>query len=705
MSLIAELKRRNVIRMAGLYLVGAWLVVQVAGTVLPMFGAPDWLARSIVIMLAIGFVPALAFAWVFELTPAGIKRDNEVDPTKSVAPQTAHRMNRLTIVVLMLAVVYFGVDKFVLAPQREAALVARTSGQAATKAGTAAPAAAANQKSIAVLPFENLSDDKANAYFASGMQDEILTRLAGIHDLKVISRTSTEQYASRPPNLKIVAEQLGVATVLEGSVQKANGKVRINLQLIDARHDSHLWAQNYDRDLKDVFAVQSDVADKVANALKAQLLPAESLRIASVPTQNQEAYDLFLQAKYLFNDQLQNSSAKDPVAVGKQAAALFQRAVAADPDFALAYAWLSYLQSYLHWYNVDNSPELVDAARDNAQKALALQPDLPQAHLAMGYSYYWGHRDYAAALKELTIARAGQPNNAEVVAAIAYVHRRQADADLGIPQLQQASLLDPKNSVLPREIAASYAMLRRYALSDTYYARSLAIFPDDRETQVQRATEMSMRGDTAAAERALAQIPSDIDPQGSVSLARFHLQMLLRQPDAALAAIAHAPDWLIARFEHSLVPVTLLSGEALAMKGEAGPARAAFLQAEQALQASLVNPVTSTDAHSFLGLAYAGLGRRQDALAAAREATDSLPISRDIMVGAYTLERRARVEAIVGATDSAITHLQQLLQAPAGSVVSVATLRIDPAWDSLRKDPRFQKLLVDAQAAQDKVMP
>lgn len=214
-----------------------------------------------------------------------------------------------------------------------------------------------------------------------------------------------------------------------------------------------------------------------------------------------------------------------------------------------------------------------------------------------------------------------------------------------------------------------------------------------------------MRGDTAAAERALAQIPSDRDPQGSVSLARFHLQMLLRRPDSALAAIAHAPDWLIARFEHSLVPVTLLRGEALAMKGETGPARAAFLQAEQALQASLVNPVTSTDAHSSLGLVYAGLGRRQDALAAAREATDGLPMSRDIMVGAYTLKRRARVEAMVGDADSAITHLQQLLQAPAGSVVWVATLRTDPAWDPLCKDPRFQKLLADAGSAPAKVEP
>ncbi len=256
MSFIAELKRRNVIRMAGLYLVGAWLIVQVSSTVVPMFDAPAWLPRSIVIVLAVGFIPALIFSWVFELTPSGIKRDEDVKPEESIAPQTAQRMNRAIIVVLVVALAYFGFDKFVLAPRREATEIAL-----ATKSATLQAASAVNNKSIAVLPFENLSADKDNAYFATGMQDEILTCLAGIHDLKVISRTSTEQYASRPPNLKIVAEQLGVATVLEGSVQKADGKVRINLQLIDARSDSHLWAQNYDRDLKDVFAVQRALSD------------------------------------------------------------------------------------------------------------------------------------------------------------------------------------------------------------------------------------------------------------------------------------------------------------------------------------------------------------------------------------------------------------------------------------------------------------
>src|SRR5438105_13905483 len=249
MSLVSELKRRNVIRFAGLYLVGAWLLVQVAGTVLPMFGAPDWLPRSIVILLAIGFVPALIFSWVFELTPQGLKRDEDVRPEESIAPQTGRRMDRMIIAVLVLALGYFAFDKFVLAPRR-------------TAPPNESPSAA-GAKSIAVLPFENLSEDKANAYFAEGIQDEILTRLAKVADLKVISRTSTQHFKSAPENLPEIARQLGVAHILEGSVQKSGDAVRVNVQLIKAANDSHLWADTFDRKLTDIFSVESEVAKSI----------------------------------------------------------------------------------------------------------------------------------------------------------------------------------------------------------------------------------------------------------------------------------------------------------------------------------------------------------------------------------------------------------------------------------------------------------
>ena len=677
MNFFSELKRRNVVRMAGLYLVGAWLLTQVASTVLPMFGAPDWLPRTIVILLAIGFIPALIFSWVFELTPAGLKRDEEVPAAQSIAPQTARRMNRMFIAVLLLALGYFAVDKFVLAPR-----------------GTGLPNEAkteASAKSIAVLPFENLSRDPDNAYFVDGIQDEILTRLAKISALKVISRTSTMRYASRPDNLREIAKQLGVANILEGSVQRASGAMRVNVQLIQAESDSHLWAESYDRDVKNIFSVESEVAQNVADALKATLLPAESARIADVPTKNPAAYDLFLKGQYLFSE-LQNSASKDPVADGKAATEMYRGAVAADPNFALAYARLSYLQSYLHWYGVDNSSAVIEDARATAMQALTLQPELPEAHLAMGYVHYWCHRDYAAALREYGVARASLPNNAEVVAAIGYVHRRQGDIARGVPELQQAMVLDPRNSLLPREIANSFTALRRYAEADAAYARSLAIFPGDIEAQEQRAASMMYSGDTAAAARILAAIPADTDPQGSVSLLRYKLAMTTRQPEAALAAIAHSPDWLMTRWEHSLAPLSLLRGQALALKGESEPARAAFLVAERELQGLLDKPHELADAQSYLGLVYAGLGQKEAALKAGRAAVDLLPMSRDVIVGAFYLDRLARVEAQVGEGGSAIDHLAQLLASSGGETVSVATLQIDPAWDSLRKNPRFQAL-------------
>src|SRR5437660_1771160 len=327
-NFFAELKRRNVVRMAGLYLVGAWLLTQVAGTVLPMFGAPDWLPRTVVILLAIGFVPALIFSWVFELTPQGLKRDEDVPPEESIAPQTARRMNRIIIAVLVLALGYFVFDKFVLTPRRAAV------------PNESKSVNSISAKSIAVLPFENLSDDKGAAYFADGIQDEILTKLASIADLKVISRTSTARYKSKPEDLRTVSQQLGVATVLEGSVQKAADKVRVNVQLIDARADSHLWAKTYDRDIKDVFAVESEVAQEIADSLQARLSPAEANTVASAPTKDAQAYDLFLKGE--FEQRVANSNFR-PESFD-QAARWFKEAIARDPNFGLSIAPLAMCQ-------------------------------------------------------------------------------------------------------------------------------------------------------------------------------------------------------------------------------------------------------------------------------------------------------------------------------------------------------------------------
>ncbi len=344
--------------MAGLYLVGAWLVVQVAGTVLPMFGAPEWLPRTIVILLAIGFVPAMIFSWVFEVTPEGLKRDADVPLEQSIAPQTARRMDRMIIVALVLALGYFAFDKFVLTPRREAALVA--------SAGPNASKSVVNAKSIAVLPFENLSEEKANAYFAEGIQNEILTKLAMVRDLKVISRTSTAKYGSKPDNLKTVATELGVATLLEEAVQKSGDKVRVNVQLIDARTDSHLWAKTFDRDFKNVFAVESEVAQEIADTLQAKLSPSESHALASVPTQDPQAYDQFLQGEY----QLRAAESVPVAETYARAERFYRQAIARDPRFAQAYAALAYCSLSSHWFLSRRTPAQLAEVKALVDRAL-----------------------------------------------------------------------------------------------------------------------------------------------------------------------------------------------------------------------------------------------------------------------------------------------------------------------------------------------
>jgi TolB-like protein len=692
-GLLTELKHRNVIRTAGLYLVGAWLATQVAGTVLPMFGAPEWLPRSIVIVLAIGFIPALVFAWVFELTPEGLKRDAEVKPEESIAPQTAQRMDRMIIVVMALALAYFAFDKFVLSPRREAAALAAAKGNADSQV-----AVVADRKSVAVLPFENLSRDPDNAYFVEGIQDEILTRLAGVSALKVISRTSTMRYASRPENLKEIGRQLGVANLIEGSVQRAGGTARVNVQLIVAESDSHLWAETFDRDVQNVFAIETEVAQKVAEALRAKLLPAESARIASVPTTNPAAYDQFLKAEYFVN-QIDASTAKDPGAAAHQAQTLYESAIAADPAFALAHAQLAYLRISMYWRGIEASAQMLEAARDSANRALALQPNLPEAHLALGFVHYWGHRDYTAALSEFATARVGLPNDANVAKAIGFVYRRQGQVAKSVPEFERAAVLDPRDARAQSELGMTLGLLRRYDEAVAAFNRALALAPDAVEARLFLAVALLSDAKLARAQAALAVIPADVDPQGLVSRIRFNVAMAARQPDAALTVLANAPDWFSDGVDNMQIPTALLKAQALDAKGEAEPARAAYEQARLALEAELPTAREPAGIESYLAIAYAGLGRKSAALAAGRRAIELLPVSQDVAGGAAYLQQLAQVEARVGETQSAIDHLGQLLALPAGFSASAALLRNDPDWDPLRKEPRFDRLIEQAEAA------
>src|SRR5437016_7037149 len=377
-TFFTELKRRNVYKVAVAYAIVGWLLAQVATQVFPFFEIPNWAVRLVVLAIVIGFPIALVIAWAFELTPEGIKRTEDVDLATSARQPRKHAW--IFVVIFGAA---FSIGLF---------FIGRYSGGTSRQSETAT----ASAKSIAVLPFENLSEDKGATYFADGIQDEILTKLASIADLKVISRTSTAKYKSKPEDLKTVSQQLGVGTVLEGSVQKAGDKVRVNVQLIDARADSHLWAKTYDRDIKDVFAVESEVAQEIADSLQAKLSPAEASTLASAPTKDTQAYDLFLKGE----SQLRAANASLRPESFDQAIAWYQQAIARDPNFALAMARLAECRLGQHWFVETFTDAELAEVKKTVEHALALAPDLAQAHVALGLFYYYGYRQYEQALAE-----------------------------------------------------------------------------------------------------------------------------------------------------------------------------------------------------------------------------------------------------------------------------------------------------------------
>ena len=444
MGFLAELRRRNVIRMAGLYLVGVWLLVQVAGTVLPMFGAPGWLPRSVVMLAALGFIPALIFAWVFEITPEGIKRDADVPLEASIAPHTARRMDRMIIAILAVALLYFGFDKFVLGPAREVARdaareVATVNPVAQPPAKVAEPAI--SEKSIAVLPFADLSPGHDQEYFSDGMAEEILDALAQVQDLKVAGRTSSFYFKGKNENLQTIGKMLGVAHVLEGSVRKQGNKVRITVQLIQTRDGFHLWSESYDGDLKDVFALQEKIARSITDQLKPFLLGEQTSQLTQAGTTDAEAYQQYLRGRYFWS--------RRGLGNLQTAAVAFKAALAADPGYADAWAGLAQTYALITEYSVfdpGGSGRRIDTtaqALDAANRALSLDPASSRALAARAYVRCLYQFDWAGAEADYRTAVASDPRDAvarQWYGELLMYQRRWADADV---QYKAAIALDP----------------------------------------------------------------------------------------------------------------------------------------------------------------------------------------------------------------------------------------------------------------------
>src|SRR5512133_2860252 len=554
-------------------------------------------------------------------------------------------------------------------------------------------------KSIAVLPFENLSSDKENAYFTDGVQDEILTHLARIADLKVISRTSVMQYKSGAPrNLREIGQQLGVAHVVEGSVQRAANKVRVIAQLIDARNDAHLWAQTYDRDLADVFAIQSEIAKAIADQLQAKLSPTEKKAIEQPPTTDLAAFDLYSRAKSLILTAGLSATAEPDL---RKAIELLDEAVKRDPSFFDAYCQLAYAHEYLYAVRgYDHTAARLALAEAAVQAATRLRPDAVETHLARAQYLYYGPRDYAGALAELEIARRALPNDPRLFELTGYILRRRGQQEEGLHNLQRAAELDPRNLGTLQEIAISYQLLGRHAEAIAAVDRALAIVPDNAETRAIRGLfYLCWKGDTRPLHQTIDAILAQ-GPGAIVSAARswFFCALAERDPAAAeraLVALGDNPCW-----NEYTINLSRSFGEGLLarMTKDEARARTAF-ETARAQQEKIVQAQPDYGpALCVLGLIDAALGRKDLALDEGRRAIALTPLEKDVNNGSRVLQYFAITAAWAGEKELALQQLEAGLRAPDASVMlSYGALKLHPIWDPLRGDPRFEKIVVSLE--------
>jgi TolB-like protein/Tfp pilus assembly protein PilF len=654
-----EVKRRKVYRVAAAYIIAAGGVIQLASAAFPAWELPNWALRLVIVLLLLGFPIALMLAWAYDITAQGVRA------TPTAAVPGSHRRRNVIMLVATGVIVSAGAGFFLL-PRVSAHKV---------------------DKSIAVLPFENLSDDKENAYFADGIQDDVLTNLSKIGDLKVISRTSVMPYRGKTSNLREIGKTLGVGNILEGSVRRIGNRVRVNVQLINAENDEHIWAEDYDRDLTDVFAIQTDLAQKIANELRAKLSPSEKAQMEQRPTQNGEAYLAFVQAHNL-------SCAVEDLEKLKQAEQLYERAIELDPNFALAIARYSQLQSWMA-RTFERTPERREKARTLAERALQLQPDLPEAHLARGYSYYWGDNDYDTALKEFEIAKTGLPNESEVYLAIGAIQRRQGKWAESTTNLEKAASLNPKDVWALQNLAFNYQMLRNWDSANKVIDRALASDPaalGPLEVKCQLA--IAEKGDFSVAEKAfdaVKSVPMSAERKLKTATSRADVFLLERKYREGLEAAENLPDDQLATFPGALGGKYYSIGFARkALRDEAG-AREAFLKAKNAVEGELKRSPDVEKTHIQLAKALAQLGEKDAALTEAQRATELLPESKDAFGGPEITAGVAEVYSILGDSDRAIETLEGLLSRP--SPITVQGLKVNPIWDPLRNDPRFQALL------------
>jgi TolB-like protein/class 3 adenylate cyclase/Tfp pilus assembly protein PilF len=604
----------------------------------------------------------------------------------SVRPVTAPRWPKVVLitalVVSAIAVVISSLIFFNRVPPTTKAL--------APGAKAIGVLAAIPEKSIAVLPFENLSNEKENAYFADGVQDEILTGLSRVAELKVISRTSVMRYKTGPKrNLRELATDLGVAHVLEGTVQRAGGRVRVNAQLIDARTDSQLWAERYDRDVADVFAIESELAGKIVAQLQAKISPSEKAAIEEKPTADLTAHDLYIRAKTLITTAVFSTPQAESLF---EAVRLLNEAIERDPEFALAYYQLAHTHDLLYFTGTDHTPARLAMADAAIQSLTRLLPNSGEAHLALAKHLYWGYLDYDRARNELSLAQKSLPNEPWAFVLAGYIDRRQGRWDESTKNLERAVELDPQNPAVLQQIALSYECLRRYADEESVYDRAIAVTPKDAALRASRAeVELIWHADPRPLISTIkAFIAQDSSEAKHLAFVWVRGALCKRDYDGARRAMDALP--IDGCYDDNIpFPRSWCEGVVAQFRGDKVAAHGAFTNMRAEAAKMVAEQPNYAAALCVLGMADAALGNKEDAIRESRRAVELLPVSKDAIVGARLVQYLALVYAWTGEKDLALEQLSVAARLPGR--LSYGYLRLHPYWNPLRGDPRFEKIV------------
>ena len=674
-SFFGELKRRKVYRVAFAYGIAASALIQIGGTILPIFNAPAWVQQVFVVLIASGFPFALMLGWIFDITAQGIQR---TPYAKGLHVYSRRQLWLLTAAGSVIAALALSGYWF-WHPWRNA------TAESAELSDNARSA-----KSIAVLPFENLSPDNAGAFFADGVQDQVLTNLAKVSDLRVISHTSVEQYRNVVGrNVREIARQLGVAYVLEGTVQRAPSRVRVNTKLIDARTDTQVWAESYDRDVADLFVIQSDLAQAIVNQLQARLSPQQKAEIEETPTRDLAAFDLYLEAKRIVDTYLE---AEDVGSSLLKAVRLLDEATERDPNFILAYCYTARAHNLLYFLDLDPTPKrnlLGEAAVENA---LRLRPNSAEAHLAKADHYFRCHRDYERAQDELAIARPGLPNSVPFFNLSGYINRRQGRWAEGERDFATAVKLDPRSPNAVTLLDDTFVLERRFPEARLVYDRAIAAGMREPITLIRRAAlDFGETGDPTTLAAALAAAPA-VDVGGGETSWRVLLALIDHNYDEARQILAASPrkDFQDVDFTFYF-PKAWYEGVIARTEGDKTKAIAAFTEARAVLESRLKSKPNDPRTLAVLAQIDANLGQKELALEEARKAVTLMPVSKDAYDGPLVLQGLAQVYTWTGDHDRAFDELQTLLGMP--GYISYGYLKTDPAWEPLRGQARYSVML------------